>query len=390
MKKYITVPTYTHDIIGEIKRKDEAELVLAREELNRFFKEGNSEIDRYYQEHPEYLEYDNKIKKMPPRSRLGGIDNAMCKAMYASIDKISPEWFVDGAIAKEKVTIHPTRAQHKIKSLGKMFGADLVGTGPLRQEWVYSHSGRSHGNREGYQTIGEAIDLSHHQHAIVLGFRMDYELIQGAPEFPGMLAAAKEYARGAWASVLIAEYIRRLGYSARAHHLSNYKVLAVPIAVDCGIGELSRAGVLLTKECGLAIRLVVITTEMPLSHDMPIDIGVQSFCNQCNICAKNCPVKAISKTEKVAYNGIMKWKINEEKCFRYWYAKGSDCGICLASCPWTKPVHWLHKGMAEMASIKGAHQKMMAKAETLIKGKYKNASPPDYLEAAPDLSSTNQ
>ncbi len=51
MTRYIDQPTYTSDTIGEIKRKDEGEIVLAREELTRFFKEGNPVIDAYYQQH---------------------------------------------------------------------------------------------------------------------------------------------------------------------------------------------------------------------------------------------------------------------------------------------------------------------------------------------------
>jgi reductive dehalogenase len=189
---------------------------------------------------------------------------------------------------------------------------------------------------------------------------------------------------GAWVSVQLAEYIRELGYSARAHHFHNYQVLPVPIAVDCGMGELSRAGYLITKEYGLALRLAVVTTDMPMEHDKPIDIGVQSFCSRCKICAEECPVGAIPKGEKTEHNGIMKWKLDEQKCYHYWQAVGTDCGICMASCPWTKPQTTFNKIMAEFAAIKGPHQSLMVTGEKLVYGKHKSAKPPAYLDGGFD------
>ncbi len=57
----------------------------------------------------------------------------------------------------------------------------------------------------------------------------------------------KLYSLSAWTAVRLAEYVRQLGYEARAHHFSNYQVLVVPVSADCGLGELSRAGYLLTR-----------------------------------------------------------------------------------------------------------------------------------------------
>ena len=131
----------------------------------------------------------------------------------------------------------------------------------------------------------------------------------------------------------------------------------MPVAVDCGLGELSRAGYLLTKEFGLGIRLSLVTTDMPLEHDVPVDIGVQSFCGQCKLCADQCPSCAIPKGAKIEHNGLRKWKLDEKKCYRYWHVNGTDCGICMKVCPWTKPPTVFHKIMAEFATKKGKHQK---------------------------------
>jgi reductive dehalogenase len=195
-----------------------------------------------------------------------------------------------------------------------------------------------------------------------------------------LLATARGYATGAWISIQLAEYIRMLGYAARAHHLTNYGVLAVPVAVDCGLGELSRAGYLLTREFGLASRLSVVTTDMPLAHDAPVDIGVQSFCEQCQICAQECPVGAIPAGGKVEYNGMRKWKLDEEKCYRYWHAAGTDCGICMMACPWTQPDTLFHRALSRLATRPGLHQGLMARAGRLLYGTHRAANRPPYIE----------
>ena len=126
-----------------------------------------------------------------------------------------------------------------------------------------------------------------------------------------------------------------MGYSAHAHYDANYLLQCVPVAVDSGMGELSRAGFLITKEFGLALRLAVVTTNMDLDHDKPVDIGVQSFCDTCKICAEACPIGAIPDGDKVVVNGTRRWKLDAEKCYRYWHTVGTDCGLCMASCPWS-------------------------------------------------------
>ncbi len=378
--KKVRVPTYTSDLIGEISRWDERDIVFARTDLFEYFGEDSDVFREYYDHHPEYLEYDHKVNRRNEMGKTGGNDKVMFEAQFEIADRISPETFVDGQPSDQCISFTPKRASEKVKAFARFLGADLVGIGPLRQEWVYSHCARSHGDNPAYQPRGTPNNLTHHQHAIAIAVRQDYEMIQSAPDFPVLLATAKGYALSAWISVQLAEYIRMLGYSARASHFHNYRVLAVPVAVDCGLGELSRAGFLLTKEFGLAVRLAVVSTNLPLEHDQPIDIGVQSFCDACKICARECPVGAIAKGDKIAFNGVLKWKIDEHKCYRFWQAVGTDCAICMTSCPWTKPHNWFHQSIAEVASIRGYHQRLLIKAEHLFYGRHKRAERPAFLD----------
>ncbi|MBN1119521.1 MAG: reductive dehalogenase [Anaerolineae bacterium] len=374
-------PTYAADIVGTIGQWDERDILFARSDFWDYFDADSPQRAAYYESHPELFAYDEKVNNLPPMGRTGGIDFPMFDVQFDVINHIGCENVVDGKPAPDRIEIAPERAAEKVKGFAHHLGADLVGIGPLRQEWVYSHVGRSLGNREGYTEWGTPIDLSHHPNAIALGFRMDYDLTQTAPDFPTLLATGKGYATGAWVSVQLAAYIRALGYSARAHHLRNYRVLCVPVAVDCGLGELSRAGFLITKELGLGLRLAVVTTDLPLIHDQPVDIGVQSFCEVCKVCAEVCPIGAIPHGDKAEYNGVKKWKLDEQKCYRYWFAAGTDCGTCMAACPWTKPDTAFHRTIATLASIKGLHQSILTRADRLVYGKYKSKPRPGYMES---------
>lgn len=378
--KTVRLPTYSKNISGEIARQDERDIVFARKDLFRYFGEDSEQFKTYYQTHPEHLDFDRKVSQ---RKSLGA-DNPMDAPMFAAqfdfLDHLGLESMVDGEPAGVKQKLGTQAASSKIKAAARLFGADLTRIGPLKREWLYSHTGCTIGNREGYPDWGSPIDLSHQSYAIAMGFRMDLDLLASAPYFPTLLATAQAYALSAWTAVRLARYIRMLGYSARAHHFSNYQLLAVPVAVDCGLGELSRAGYLLTREYGLAVRLSIVTTDLPLEHDLPVDIGVQSFCGQCLICAQECPSEAIPIGDKSIHNGVKKWKLDEKKCYTYWHVNGTDCGICMAVCPWTKPPTPFHRVIAKIASIKGPHQGWLAWAERAVYGKHKAKLFPEYLQ----------
>ncbi|MCD6356270.1 MAG: reductive dehalogenase [Anaerolineaceae bacterium] len=377
-------PHYTEDVIGEIKRFDERDTMFARQDLIRYFGENSEQYRRYFSKHPEEEKFHQQLSRKIPLGGSNPLDAPMFDAQFNMLDKLGAEAFVDGEPAEEKAKFTPERASIKVKETARRMGADLVGIGPLKKEWVYSHAARICSESETGPQWGTAIDLSAHHSAVALGFSMDLNLNRSAPYFPTLLATAQAYSRSGWTAVQLAEYIRELGYSARAHHFANYQVLAVPVAVDCGLGELSRAGYLITKKYGLGVRLSVVTTNMPLAYDAPVDIGVQSFCEQCKLCAEECPSGAIPSGGKVLHNGVLKWKLDEKKCYAYWHVNGTDCGICMAVCPWTKPRTTFHKIMAEIASVKGPHQRFMAWANRTVYGRHKPAPYPSFLEMRND------
>ena len=124
----------------------------------------------------------------------------------------------------------------------------------------------------------------------------------------------------------------------------------IPLVLLAGLGELSRIGELvLNPYVGPRFKSVVLTTNLPLIPDKPIDFGLQSFCSNCLKCARECPVNAIPFGDKVMFNGYEIWKPDVERCTRYRVTnpKGSACGRCMKTCPLNKVVSsdgaWLHR-----------------------------------------------
>jgi ferredoxin len=108
----------------------------------------------------------------------------------------------------------------------------------------------------------------------------------------------------------------------------------------CRIGD-----IVLNPFMGPRFKGAVVTTDLPLAVDKPIDFGLQDFCNKCGKCARECPSGSISAGDKVMYNGYEKWPNNVEKCtaMRVGNKHGASCGTCIKVCPWNKPFTPFHR-----------------------------------------------
>lgn len=322
-------PTYAADVVREVERFDERDCLFARMDLLP----ATDRYREYYSEHEEFEAADAFLRSMPPLGSTGAPpDSAMLDAIFGSILSAGRQPDV-AERSPDRETMSPGEASVRVRSVARHLGADLVGIGPLRREFVYSHVGRPFYG----QKWGGEIDLPH-THAVSLGFAMDYSYLRDhAPGFPVILESAMAYSQAATVACQLAAYIRRLGYSARAHHLRDYQVLSVPVAVDAGLGEMGRIGLLLTREFGASVRLSTVTTDLPLEHDLPVDLGIQRFCDKCFLCALWCPSGAIPKGPKIEVRGTKRWKLAAGRCYHYWRTCGSDCSLCVVACPWSKP-----------------------------------------------------
>jgi reductive dehalogenase len=249
---------------------------------------------------------------------------------------------VDGIVAKKKAPLpdDPDVMTRHIKETAYFLRADLVGICELPPYAVYSHS----------METGKPVKLNH-KYAIAILIDQDWKTAEAGTgnDWISNSMSFLSYSTSGFIACVLADYIRRLGYPARAHHARNYQVVVPPILLQAGLGEMCRIGdIVLNPFLGSRFKAAVVTTDLPLVPDKPIDFGLQDFCNNCMKCARECPSGAISFEDKVIHNGYEKWALDVEKCtaMRVGNKRGSGCGTCIKVCPWNKPYTPFHRAVA--------------------------------------------
>lgn len=316
-------------------RFDERQIMFARHRLQP----GSTEYRAYYQQHPEHEVLDNHFRSLPGLLSLD--------ARLANPFQFTPvigSFFlteslheaVDGPVAKIRQSLPAGKMTLFLKNLACYFGASQVGVTALRPYHVYSHIGRGSG------VYGKPIHLDH-KIAIAFTVEMDHEMVKTAPYPPTSMETGKQYVEAARVAVQLAAAIRALGYSARAHIDGNYRVIAPLVARDAGLGEIGRMTILMTPQQGPRVRLGVVTADLDLVTDVyRPNQAVLDFCNICEKCADACPSKSIPHGPPQEIDGVFRWKLNPDTCFRYWNTIGTDCARCMAVCPFSHPDTFSH------------------------------------------------
>jgi reductive dehalogenase len=353
---------------------DERTIMFARARLEP----GSPKYNTYYQNHPEHLEHDSAFRQNPGLLEPGA-------SFYDPLLASSPEggFFltealreaVDGPISPQKTERTPEQFTQFMKSLAKYHGAVDVGICELHPYHIYSHIGRGSG------AYGAPIALDH-QFAIAFTVEMTHEMIIAAPKMPALMESARQYAEAGKIAVIMAAAIRHLGYPARAHIDGNYRVIAPLVAKDAGLGEIGRMGLLMTPKLGPRVRLGVVTTSLPLISDQPTwEPSVIDFCENCHKCADVCPADALPFGTRQTYaDGTLRWKINPERCYTYWTKIGTDCGRCMAACPYSHADNFLHNLIRWGVQRSGNFRRAAVALDDLFYGKKPLPHPaPDWV-----------
>jgi reductive dehalogenase len=233
----------------------------------------------------------------------------------------------DGDAAPAQITDSPENNAANIKATLYFLGVDAVGLSACPDWTYYSHD-----------ATGAPI-TPYHDNAISMIIDQGHETMEGASgdDWIACAQSMRAYLRFSLLGGVLAQHLRNLGYTARVHSVMDDEVLHPPLLLLSGLGEVSRIGeVILNPFLGPRLKSGVVTTNMPMAHDKPIDFGLQRFCEACNKCARECPSGAITAGPKLMFNGYEIWKSDSQKCTTYRVSQknGAMCGRCMKTCPW--------------------------------------------------------
>lgn len=247
---------------------------------------------------------------------------------------------LEGPVSEEKVHFgSPEEAARTIEEFAIAAGADMIGFTEVTDEIIF----------KGATVNGK--------YAISIGFQMNIEAISKAPGPPTGIEALRAYWRLGSIILKVSQFIRSMGYQAQGHQVRTFikdppTVLNSLAAVNAGLGEVGRLGLLITRRFGPRVRLGTITTELELPDNGERPFGVDEFCSHCTICADECVGEAIPM-EKSLERGHMKYTIDPYKCLTE-FAKYDGCGVCISVCPFNRPeneMEWFLEGVRKM--VKG-------------------------------------
>ena len=246
----------------------------------------------------------------------------------------------------------PSANARALKSLSYFLGSDLTGICEIPRYAWFSH-----------REDGTPID-PYHKYAVVMLIDQEFDTMEGASgdDWISGAQSMRAYLRGGEIAGVMADVLRGIGFPARPQTNADSDVLHIPLVLWAGLGELSRIGELvLNPFVGPRFKSVVLTTDIPLEVDKPIDFDLQYFCGHCLKCARECPCDAIPFGDKVMFNGYEMWKPEVERCTRYRLTnpKGSACGRCMKTCPLNQVIDVDGPLVTRLISWLGIHAKWL-------------------------------
>jgi len=295
--------------------------------------EGTGRYDRYYSRRPEKKEIDDTLRSAGPgvfSTRLP--EAALVESTFALITKMRD--FVRGFEGEyiypspDETELSPAELTDFLKKTARNYGAVLTGATETALDFVYSVRGRG-------ERYDQPVDAPL-PHTFIYAFEMTVEEMRTAPGIREAAEVATTYLKVAIPGLAIAAFLRSLGYEAVCHMDGESELVMPPMAERAGLGQIGRHGLLVNKTYGSRIRLGAVTTDAALIYDEPVDFKLARVCEVCRKCAALCPVQAIPAGSVLDDFPRHIRSIDHEACFTAWKKFGTDCGVCVSACPYSK------------------------------------------------------
>jgi ferredoxin len=316
------------------ERVDERDTMFARAAR----RPGTPAYEDYYARRPELRAVDDRLRSMPGLLQPGGrhFHPELSPAADRLFDAVADTTADEAAVAVWWDRLDAsTDPGALIRTMVRELGAVGVGFASLDPAFVYSVKGRHD------RDYGRPVELDH-QTAIVFLVEMDFDAMQRSPMVEATVESARQYLRAAEIAKTVAAVLEAGGHSTKVHFDASYDVILPPLAVRAGLGELGRNNILIADRYGSRVRIGAVTTDLPLASDAPVSLGAGHFCTRCRKCADSCPSSALSAGDKERIRGVSKWPTHVERCYAYWRVTGTDCGVCMAVCPFSHRGSWFH------------------------------------------------
>jgi ferredoxin len=213
----------------------------------------------------------------------------------------------------------PTRASREeltelVRAEGLRLGLSAIGFAPYDPKYTYKE-------------VGELESGT----VVVCLLEQDWERTQQIPSArTERHVLGVEYPELQRRTAALAEYIHGLGHRAQPQTFAGESIF-IHYGVQAGLGQLGLNGQLLTPQAGSRVRLTLITTDLDLVHDEPVDYGIHPICDACRLCVRRCPPGAIPN-RRAEHRGVTKAKIKTERCLPV-LIQAQGCAICMKVCP---------------------------------------------------------
>ena len=237
------------------------------------------------------------------------------KTHEAAVEPLVEAATISGELEPDKAPSDTIDVSKSIKDKGRELGFGEIGFTKYDRRYTFT-------SKKGWVK---------YPHVICLALEQDYSQTQSIPSLEAEYAHFGTYEIAGELALNLADHIRSLGYHAQIHSPNDNTGAYIPLFVEAGLGQLGANGQLLSPHFGSRARLMLITTDAPLTHDTPVDYGINKFCDQCQVCVARCPGRALVK-DKVWYRGVFKNKLIYDRC-RPIMVTYEGCGVCMKVCP---------------------------------------------------------